>query len=96
VAPRRCRVASSADIGHYLGIAAARLTNDQRQARAIAWNGYVGMAPLTHTLPDGLTWAPLTDMPPSPLVVAWATAQGSPLIHSFTHIAADTYRSAPT
>jgi hypothetical protein len=69
----RCRVASSADIGHYLGVAAAHPTSDQRQAKRAMWNGYVGIAPLTRSLPDGLTWAPLTDMPPSPLVVASAT-----------------------
>ncbi len=61
--------------------------------QAVLWNGSVGIAPLTHPLPDGLTWAALTDMPPSPLVVAWATAQHSPLIHSFARIAADTSRS---
>jgi hypothetical protein len=64
--------------------------------QAVLWNGSVGIAPLTDTVPDGLTWAPLTDMPPSPLVVAWATAKESPLIHSFAHIAVNTYRSART
>jgi len=61
--------------------------------QAVLWNGMVGIAPLTHALPDGLTWAPLTDMPPSPLVVAWATEHESPLVRSFAHIAVDTYRS---
>jgi DNA-binding transcriptional LysR family regulator len=61
--------------------------------QAVLWNGTVGIAPLTHALPDGLTWAPLTDMPKSALVVAWATARESPLIHSFTQIAVDTYRT---
>ncbi|MEU0571721.1 LysR substrate-binding domain-containing protein [Nonomuraea sp. NPDC005983] len=64
--------------------------------QAVLWNGTVGIAPLTHALPDGLTLAPLTDMPPSPLVVAWATARESPLIHSFIQIAVNTYRSART
>ena len=64
--------------------------------QAVLWNGTVGMAPLTHALPDGLTWAPLTDMPPSPLVVAWVTARESPLIRSFTQIAVAAYRSART
>ena len=73
---------------------AGRTVNECLQA--VLWNGAVGIAPLTHALPDGLTWAPLTDMPPSPLVVAWATARESPLIHSFTQIAVDTYRSART
>jgi DNA-binding transcriptional LysR family regulator len=60
--------------------------------QAVLWNGMVGIAPLTHALPDGLTWAPLTDMPPSPLVVAWATARENPLISSFAQIAVDAYR----
>jgi DNA-binding transcriptional LysR family regulator len=61
--------------------------------QAVLWNGTVGIAPLTHTLPDGLTLAPLTDMPPSHLVIAWATEHESPLIRSFVQIAVDTYRS---
>ncbi len=64
--------------------------------QAVLWNGTVGIAPLTHALPDGLICVPLTDMPPSPLVAAWATARESPLIHSFTQIAVNTYRSART
>jgi len=64
--------------------------------QAVLWNGSVGIAPLTHALPDGLICAPLTDMPPTRLVVAWATAQESPLIHSFAHIAVNTYRPART
>ncbi len=49
----------------------------------------IGIAPLTHAVRDGLSWAPLTDMPPSPLVVAWATERATPLIRSFVSIAAD-------
>jgi DNA-binding transcriptional LysR family regulator len=64
--------------------------------QAVLWNGTVGIAPLAHALPDGLTWAPLTDMPPSSLVVAWATEHESPLIRSFAHIAVNAYRSAQT
>jgi DNA-binding transcriptional LysR family regulator len=65
--------------------------------QAVLWNGTVGIAPLlTHALPDGLTWTPLTDMPPSPLVVAWTTEHENPLIRSFAQIAVDTYRSALT
>ncbi|OXM52978.1 LysR family transcriptional regulator [Amycolatopsis alba] len=55
--------------------------------QAVLWNGSAGIAPLGHALPDGLTWVPLTDMPPSPLVVAWMTGRESPLIRSFARIA---------
>jgi DNA-binding transcriptional LysR family regulator len=61
--------------------------------QAVLWNRTVGIAPLTHALPDGLTWVALRDMPPSRLVVAWATGQASPLIRSFAQIAVDAYRS---
>nr|CTQ90250.1 FIG01104711: hypothetical protein [Kibdelosporangium sp. MJ126-NF4] len=57
--------------------------------QAVLWNGYVGIAPLSHGLPDGLVCAPLTDMAPSPLVVAWLTARESPLTRSFTRIAVE-------
>jgi DNA-binding transcriptional LysR family regulator len=55
--------------------------------QAVLWNGTVGLAPLVHALPDGLTLVPLVDMPPSRLVVAWASANSSPLIRSFVRIA---------
>ncbi|MFI9504494.1 LysR family transcriptional regulator [Nocardia sp. NPDC052566] len=59
--------------------------------QAVLWNGTIGIAPLVHELPDGLTAVPLTDMPPSNLVLAWNTNDHSPLIRSFTRIAADLY-----
>jgi DNA-binding transcriptional LysR family regulator len=62
--------------------------------QAVLWNGTIGLTPLTHAVPEGLTCVPLTDMPPSQLVIAWKTANGSPLIRSFTHIATATYRLA--
>ncbi len=60
--------------------------------QAVLWNGTIGLTPLVHDLPVGLTSIPLTDMPPSRLIVAWASSNINPLIRSFTHIAADTYR----
>lgn len=60
--------------------------------QAVLWNGTVGLAPLAHGLPEGLTSVPLVDMPPSPLVVAWVGASPGPLIRSFARIAADIYR----
>ncbi|GAB7045367.1 LysR substrate-binding domain-containing protein [Catenuloplanes indicus] len=60
--------------------------------QAVLWNGMVGIAPLTHTLPDGLAWVRLTDMPPSRLVVAWPVSRDSALISSFARIAAEIHR----
>jgi len=63
----------------------------QECLQAVAWNGTIGLTPLTHDLPDGLTTVPLADMPPSRLIVAWNSGNANPLIHSFTHIAAQIY-----
>jgi DNA-binding transcriptional LysR family regulator len=62
--------------------------------QAVLWNGTIGLAPLGHELPDGLTAVPLTDMPPSRLIIAWNSTSANPLIRSFAHIAADSYHSA--
>jgi hypothetical protein len=59
--------------------------------QAVLWNGIVGLAPLIHQLPDGLTAVPLADMPPSRLIIAWNSTSANPLIRSFTHIAAGIY-----
>jgi len=55
--------------------------------QAVLWNGAVGIAPLGHALPGGLTCVPLADMPPSSLVVAWVVGNRSPLVRSFVDIA---------
>jgi DNA-binding transcriptional LysR family regulator len=60
--------------------------------QAVLWNGTVGLAPLAHALPDGLTCVALADMPPSRLVVAWRSTDANPLIRSFASIAAASYR----
>jgi DNA-binding transcriptional LysR family regulator len=69
--------------------------------QAVLWNATIGLAPLApqlaHMLPDGLTTVPLADMPPSQLVLAWASNDANPLIRSLTQIAAAAYgsRSSP-
>jgi len=60
--------------------------------QAVLWNGTIGLAPLVHDLPAGLTSVPLIDMPPSRLILAWNETDTNPLISSFSHIAAQTYR----
>ncbi|GIJ43699.1 LysR family transcriptional regulator [Virgisporangium aliadipatigenens] len=62
--------------------------------QAVVWNGVTGIAPRTHPLPAGLCWVRLADMPPSPLVVAWATARRDPLIRSFVRTAVRAYSPA--
>lgn len=61
--------------------------------QAVLWNGAIGLAPLFHMLPPGLTIVPLAGMPPSRLVVAWNAADANPLIRSLAQIAAATYAS---
>ncbi|MFC6884516.1 MULTISPECIES: LysR family transcriptional regulator [Actinomadura] len=62
--------------------------------QSILWNGTVGMAPLHHALPEGLTAVPLVDLPPSRLVIAWNSGDTRPLVRSFVQIALAAYRSA--
>jgi DNA-binding transcriptional LysR family regulator len=54
--------------------------------QSVLWNGTVGLAPLAHTPPPGLTAVPLRDMPTSDLVVAWPAVDPSPLVRSFVRI----------
>jgi len=56
------------------------------------WNGTVGMMPMGHALPEGLTCVRLGGMPASRLVLAWNSTSTDPLIRSFTRIAAANYR----
>jgi DNA-binding transcriptional LysR family regulator len=55
--------------------------------QSVLWNGTVGLAPVTKSLPAGLAWVPLRDMPSSDLVVAWPAADPSPLVRSFVSVA---------
>ncbi|MFF4753629.1 LysR family transcriptional regulator [Streptomyces sp. NPDC002514] len=60
--------------------------------QAVLWNGTVGMTPLDHKPGQGLTVVPLTDMPPSRVVVAWNEGDTNPLLHSFVRLAIAAYR----
>lgn len=55
--------------------------------QAVLWNGTVGIAPLGHTLPGGLTTVPLRGKAPCHLVVAWQAADQNPLVRSFADLA---------
>ncbi len=61
--------------------------------QAVLWNGSVGLAPMAHPLPDGLTVVPLVDMAPSPVVVAWVGEDPGPFVRSFARIAAAVHGS---
>jgi DNA-binding transcriptional LysR family regulator len=58
------------------------------------WNGTVGMMPMGHALPEGLTCVRLAGMPASRLILAWNSTSSNPLIRSFGRIAVANYRAA--
>jgi len=64
--------------------------------QAVLWTDSIGLTPLGHTLPDGLTTVALTDFPPSDLVVACSSSNNDPLVRSFTRMAADAFRVTAT
>ncbi|MGW3150962.1 LysR substrate-binding domain-containing protein [Streptomyces sp. NPDC001177] len=57
----------------------------------VLWEGTVGLTPLGHPLPDGLTAVALAGMPASQLVIAWMSAHTTPLIRSFVRITTALY-----
>lgn len=64
----------------------------QECLQSVLWNGTVGLAPLTHHTPgNNLVTVPIQDLPPSPLVIAWA--ESTPLTQSFLQTAKATYRT---
>ncbi|MFE9537416.1 LysR substrate-binding domain-containing protein [Streptomyces sp. NPDC006691] len=65
----------------------------QECRQAVLWNGTVGLMPLDHPPGEGLTVVPLTDMPPSLLVLTWRESASTPLIHSLARIATAVYGS---
>lgn len=60
--------------------------------QSVLWNGTVGITPLPHKLPAGLTAIRVTDMPPSHLVLAWSSTNRTAPIRSLARIAATLYR----
>jgi DNA-binding transcriptional LysR family regulator len=64
----------------------------QECLQAVLWNGTVGMTVLGHDPSEGLAVVPLTDMPPSRVVVAWNAADPNPLIRPFAQLATTAYR----
>lgn len=57
--------------------------------QAVRWNSTVGLMPGGSPLPDGLVAVPLTDLPPSPLVIAWPSKKPNSLVRSFVRTAAE-------
>ncbi|WP_345496433.1 LysR family transcriptional regulator [Nocardia callitridis] len=64
----------------------------QECLQAVLWNGMSALAPLDQLTPAGLVTIPVTDRPPSILILAWSAHRPSPLIGSFVRIAAELYR----
>ncbi len=68
----------------------------QECLQAVLWNGMSALAPLDQVTPAGLVTVPVTDRPPSRLVLAWPATDPSPLVRSFVRIAAELYHRAGT
>ncbi|MCR6484522.1 LysR substrate-binding domain-containing protein [Amycolatopsis sp. OK19-0408] len=66
----------------------------QECLQAVLWNGTVGLMPLGHRPPGGLTVVPLTGFAPNPVVVAWKDE--TPLVRSFARLAAAAYQRTQT
>lgn len=64
----------------------------QECLQSVLWNGTAALAPLDQVLPPGLVTVPVSDRPPSRLVLAWRAADPSPLVRSFVRIAAASFR----
>jgi DNA-binding transcriptional LysR family regulator len=64
----------------------------QECLQSVLWNGTSALAPLDQVLPPGLVTVPVDDRPPSRLVLAWRSAQVTPLVRSFTRSAAESFR----
>jgi DNA-binding transcriptional LysR family regulator len=50
------------------------------------------LAPLDQVLPPGLVTVPVSDRPPSQLILAWRAADTTPLIRSFVQTVAENFR----
>jgi len=68
-----------------------RAVHECRQA--VLWNGTVGMTILNHEPPAGLTVVPVTDLPPSRVLLAWRGNDPNPLVTSFVRLATAAYRA---
>ena len=68
----------------------------QECLQAVLWNGMSALAPLDQLTPAGLVIVPVTDRPPSRLVLAWPSADPSPLVRSFVRTAAQSYHRKDT
>ncbi|GAA1132127.1 LysR substrate-binding domain-containing protein [Kribbella jejuensis] len=63
----------------------------QECLQSVLWNGTIGLTPLPHPNPGPqLTTVPLTDLPPTPALIAWTDS--TPLTLSFLQTAKPIYR----
>ena len=60
----------------------------QECLQAALWNATAALAPIDQPLPPGLVVVPLSDRPPSELVVAWPKTGSGPLVRGFVQVAA--------
>jgi DNA-binding transcriptional LysR family regulator len=63
--------------------------------QGILWSNLVGLAPLDHQFPDGLTTVAIEGMPATELVVAWRRHDPNPLVRTFADVARDQLKRSP-
>jgi DNA-binding transcriptional LysR family regulator len=64
----------------------------QECLQAVLWNGMSALAPVGQPLPHGLVSVVAEDRPVNELLLAWRSAQSTPLIRAFVQSVAEAYR----
>jgi DNA-binding transcriptional LysR family regulator len=72
---------------------AAPMRTIQECLQAVLWDGRSALAPLDQLTPAELVVVPVTDRPPSRLVLAWPATDASALVRSFVRTAAEAFRT---
>jgi DNA-binding transcriptional LysR family regulator len=62
--------------------------------QGILWSNLIGLAPLDHRFPDGLTVVAIDGIPATQLVVAWRRHDPNPLVRAFAGVAATYFHRA--
>ncbi|MBG0831713.1 LysR family transcriptional regulator [Planomonospora sp. ID67723] len=65
---------------------------------AVLWDGAVAMVPARvaqRSPAEGVVFRPITDAPPSRLVLAWRRTESSPLVSAYARLLAEVHRATP-
>ncbi|WP_196443968.1 hypothetical protein [Planomonospora sp. ID67723] len=65
---------------------------------SVLWDGAVAMVPARvaqRSPAEGVVFRPITDAPPSRLVLAWRRTESSPLVSAYARLLAEVHRATP-